>query len=304
MEQELELLKEVNHLHDRGFRFAVTFPEVRQSLLEMVLPTNIKMLLNMTTIKSFKEIYLDETLNTSICDSTFCINYRGSNKFLLVFIEHQSSLDYKMAIRVEDYKNAIRKIIYRNRRKDDERPLPAIYPVILYHGERHYSAPTSIMDLIYDPAGIEKSDDISSPQLINLNKLEDNSLLRYGWAGILCFCFKHVRRSHHDESVLILLRHLDNLEGHNAKDFSDFMLKYFCAGIDMSAGQFRAIFSQHNCTQQLEGKVMTLAESFVQEGIEKGIEKGKIDCAQALLREGMEKEFIEKTIGIDLEKLL
>jgi predicted transposase YdaD len=138
--------------------------------------------------------------------------------------------------------------------------------------------------------------------LVDLTQIDDEQIKQKAWAGVMEFTLKHIFARDLLPYIMDIVRLLHELDDADSKQFSETVLKYI-----VDCGQFnnrKAFVDMVNTElpRNIGGKIMTLAELWIEEGIEKGLEKGieqgyqkGLTLAQQWKEEGIEKG-IEKGI--------
>ncbi len=144
------------------FRAVVGVPANAASVLASVLPAKITGGLDLGGLRLEPGNFVDEEMRQRHTDLLFSTRLNGDPVLVYVLVEHQSSPDPLMALRVMDY---VTRIWWRHldvgAESDDPhqprrtgpgaaaRTLPPILPVVVYQGRRRWNTPTS-MDGLYD----------------------------------------------------------------------------------------------------------------------------------------------------------
>ncbi|MCY3679217.1 MAG: Rpn family recombination-promoting nuclease/putative transposase [Gemmatimonadetes bacterium] len=122
----------------------------RQSAVEDTLRLAARELarhLDFATLKRMPASFVTERLGQRHADMLWkALTVEGSWLYLFILLEFQSTVDRRMALRMMDY--TVR--ILRGLDKDDLGPAgvhPPILPVVIYNGERRWTAATDVRDL-------------------------------------------------------------------------------------------------------------------------------------------------------------
>ena len=131
--------------------------------------------LNLCLVESDIEKYEKEFRTNGFYNIEADIVYKLKEKNVFILIEHQSSVDLKMAYRVLCYKNAIiESAIDKKRLKERNYKIPKVIAIVLYTGKRKWNS-LSINDIE------EKIDGYENPNneyhLIDSNEFSRNKLL-------------------------------------------------------------------------------------------------------------------------------
>lgn len=145
--------------HNALFRFAFRQPEDAGALLRSVLPTKLAKAIDWQTLKRVDAQYAEPAMRETRSDLLFEVRLNREKVFLFVLFEHQSTIEPWMALRLlgymvriwEDQRDA--KSVQNDEKVGTDRPqkLSPIFPIVLYHGERSWTAPTRFSDLLKLP---------------------------------------------------------------------------------------------------------------------------------------------------------
>ena len=136
-----------NH-HDRLFGHVFSQPEHAEGELRLLLPAEVSAKLDWSTLRVERTHIIDAKLAERRTDVLFSVRLDGRERelYLYLLLEHQSSPDHWMALRLlgallriwEDYlsKNA------------GAKKLPAIVPMVVTHADGGWSSPLTFRELL------------------------------------------------------------------------------------------------------------------------------------------------------------
>jgi predicted transposase YdaD len=133
--------------HDLFFRFTFGQPERAEAELRVALPAEVATRVDWTSLRQEPGSVVDEELRETESDLLFSARLLGGRTVLFyVLLEHQSSVDRWMALRM------LRYVVRQLERWRQDHPgsgrLPVIVPLVLYHGpEGGWSAPRRVEEL-------------------------------------------------------------------------------------------------------------------------------------------------------------
>jgi len=165
--------------HDSVFRRFFGVPENAASELRAVLPPDLAARLDLGALDPVPGSFIDGELTSRHSDLLFKTNLDGSDAYVYLLIEHQSSNDPLMAFRMLRYMTRIWEQYLRQTPK--ARQLPAVIPLVVYYARKRWTAPTQMLDLInLDPAE-KKAAERYLPRfeflLDDLTRVSDSQLL-------------------------------------------------------------------------------------------------------------------------------
>lgn len=139
--------------HDSLFKAVFARPEHARGELQSILPYALAQAIDWATLVLMPGSFQDPDLAQSHADLLFSARLRGGREALIYLLEHQSTSDRYMALRLLRYLVRIWERWLENH--DDVEQLPVIVPLVFYHGEKPWSAPLSFESLVQAPRGLE-----------------------------------------------------------------------------------------------------------------------------------------------------
>ncbi|MCA8923026.1 MAG: Rpn family recombination-promoting nuclease/putative transposase [Planctomycetes bacterium] len=131
--------------HDSFAQEVFSDPEQAAVVLRAVLPPVLTSALDFSKAKLLPSLFKDEELKERRADFLFEIPLAGKPALVLTLLEHQSRQDRTMAARLLVY--AGRALDGHLRKHPRAKRLPALIPVVLYHGKREWTAPRELFEL-------------------------------------------------------------------------------------------------------------------------------------------------------------
>jgi predicted transposase/invertase (TIGR01784 family) len=132
--------------HDSLFRFVFGKPVHAASELRAVLPPQLADRLDLTNLRPVNGSFVDEELTNRHCDVLMQTTLDGREAFVYVLIEHQSSPDRMMPLRMLRYLMRIWDR-YLEQHPTAKR-LPMIVPLVVYQGPRRWTYPVELRELL------------------------------------------------------------------------------------------------------------------------------------------------------------
>lgn len=138
-------------VHDSLFRQAFAHPARAAGVLRAALPAEVATRIDWDGLQPAPASFVDQVLQQSHVDLVFHARFHGDGDALLwLMLEHQSTVERWMALRVVEGEGRMWQH-WRVLHPEHER-LPAIVPVVVYHGARSWNAPTCLAGLLRLPA--------------------------------------------------------------------------------------------------------------------------------------------------------
>jgi predicted transposase YdaD len=272
-------------LHDLFARYTFGHPERAEAELRAVLPTQVVSEVDWSSLRREPVSVVDPELRETESDLLFTARLRSGQPLLLyLLLEHQSSVDRWMALRMLRY--VVRQLERWRQENPGSQVLPLIVPLVMYHGpDGAWTAPRRVEDLFDLPEGEAEQerwralvprfeyllDDLTAereealrarpgPPLARLAWL----VLRYGRTGELArklpdwvALFAQVQAGPEgSEHLVVVIRYLSWTED---------------TAIHAAARQVLHSLVDEQRAEELMG---TWAEEMIERGVQKGLEKG------------------------------
>lgn len=152
-----------------------------------------------TNIEKYNRKFV--TANFLVKESDIIYKVKGRNVFIIV--EHQSTIDYKMAERIHEYCMEL----IRNLRKESKtlnKLYPLICPIVLYTGKRKWDAPRTISEVQERYDGM-KPLDYPKYNLIDINNYTKEELVKENTAIAKAMLFEKLETKEEMKEILEIL---------------------------------------------------------------------------------------------------
>ncbi len=205
----------------------------------------------------------------------------GASAYLYTIVEHQSTPDPAMAVRLLQYKASLL------RQHMQEASLPPIHTMVFYHGDpTPYPYELDLRNSFRTPEYAQHTL-CGPPQLIDVGKEPDSALLQQDQVGLVGYFFKHVR----DKDVLPALTALpgDLLRRIARTPDGILLLRTLMDYYQLTAATedpmqaFRQVAGKLETPQQEQ--IMTIGDALVAKGMKQGMQQGM----QRGMQQGMEQ---------------
>ncbi len=132
--------------HDCFFRENFARPVIARDFLRHVLPQAVLADLDLERLRISPDTFVTEALRKIYSDLVYQIPYRDTRLSVYLLFEHKSHSDHWVLLQLLRYMVASGEL-YRDQ-NPEAKSLPPIYPLVLYHGQANWRAPTRFHDLI------------------------------------------------------------------------------------------------------------------------------------------------------------
>jgi predicted transposase/invertase (TIGR01784 family) len=284
--------------HDAFFKLSMQNVDIARGLLKWHLPASVQKSVNFKTLEQVKESFIDAQLHATSAD----VVYRGldckGRRYYYFLLEHQSSVDHDMSLRILDYTLRIQQY---HKRKHPDQKLPLVYPLIFYNGAQPYNGSTDYFSLYGDQRRVAMLLVKKPIKLINLADISDDDMKDRGLVGTMHFIMKARKNTNTEEFHERLVDIIEKTEG--VYEYSEHVVNYVLKTLEASGINRFIKRLQARGSSQLGEKVMTFAQELMQQGIQEGVIQTKTTIAIKLYREGVSEALIATVTGLTEENL-
>jgi predicted transposase/invertase (TIGR01784 family) len=304
--------------HDAFFKAMTANKEITRDLLKAQLPGHLLEEVDLESLELTQSSFVDRALDYFHCDVVYRANIRGKEGYITFLLEHQSTPDPWMAVRLLQYQLQIGFAHIKQHTGPGPCKLPSVIPLCFYHGRQSpYPYSTKIMDCFMDPEFAQKYT-FQDFWLVDLTQLTTEQMKQHGLAALLELL---LQRSRHQESlfediqtVLEFLRKLFS-ELRESGDLFEVVLEYT---LSMSGDPRKEDELIQRMVSELPEKkeaIMSYSKRMeeigmqkgmqqgMQQGFQKGQFEGRFEVARALAERGFELSFISVTTGLSMDQL-
>ncbi|AAN47906.1 Rpn family recombination-promoting nuclease/putative transposase [Leptospira interrogans] len=298
-------MTEVNNPHDRLIR--ETFQDKKEAAIffKNTLSPEVVKLLDLEKLELSESSFISEELKQEQTDLLFQIPLKSGNKTnVYLLFEHKSYLDNSIYIQLLGYLTEI----YRNQHRNGE-PISVVIPFVFYHGEKEWKLGSRLLDqfvLTNQEVDILK-DFIPNFKidLFDLKEIELKDKLESITFQVTLGVVQKIR-----EGDLEFISHLPGLfsllqaieEESKKVAILRKLLLYIYWARDLKPTELNVVL-QRSKLEQYEELAMTTAERLISEGMQRGIEKGKLEDASKMLSKGIDLKTVLEITGLS-EKTL
>lgn len=168
--------------HDKLFKAAMARPKVAKEFLQEHLPSHIKKLINLNTLKQEPPSFVDEKMRKREVDILYSVRFGHRQGYIFLLFEHLSNPDRLIALRVLEY---ITRVLRWYCDKTKAKVLPPVYPAIIYTGLKKYPYSTNFFDLFGDDKELAESILLRPFQLLDIKDVSDKELRKNMIFGLM-----------------------------------------------------------------------------------------------------------------------
>ncbi|EAY1376436.1 Rpn family recombination-promoting nuclease/putative transposase [Salmonella enterica] len=255
-----------NTPHDAFFKQFLIHPDTTRDFLDIHLPAEIRGICDLDTLRLESSHSVEESLKEQYSDVLYSVKMQGTSGYIHVLIEHQSTADKKMAFRMMRYAIAAMHRLL----KDENGPLPLVVPLLFYQGKTSpYPLSMSWLDMFALPELARRIYSEPFP-LVDITVIPDDDIMQHRRIALLERLVTLISAEYTTESQLNSLLSYMVQRGHT----------------DQPQVFYRELANR----LPQEESMMTLAEWFEEQGMQKGVREGMLEGKREGLQEGKTEE--------------
>jgi predicted transposase/invertase (TIGR01784 family) len=269
------------------------------------LPKKLSAALDLDSLSLEHDSYLDPALRETVSDLVFRCQLAGEPAYLALLVEHQSTPDPHMPVRIGHY---LFSLLTKQLKQQPKELLAPVHALVFYHGSQTpYPYSMTLADCFNDPLGLMRTLFQEPIDLVDVNQLSDEALKQQHWVGIVARALKHIREADIGPYLLEWLHDCEALDDHS-QQWLDFIrtLLHYATGAGNVDDIDHLVEESHHLSKPIGETFMTIAEQFEARGEAKGRAEGEArlrKTARNLLKEGTDPQFVAKVTGLTLDEV-
>ncbi len=287
--------------HDLFARYTFGHPERAAAELRAVLPAHVVSEVDWSSLRREPGSVVDPELRETESDLLFTARlHTGRSLLLYVLLEHQSTVDRWMALRMLRY--VVRQVERWRQEHPESTRLPVIIPLVMYHGpDGAWTAPRRVEDLFELPEAEEERerwralvprfeyllDDLTAEREEALRARSGPPLARLAWLMLRYGRTQELARKLPDW-VALFAQVQAGPEGAEHLVVLIRYLQWVGDGAAVHAATRRVLHSVLD-GQRAEELMGSWAEEMIERGVQKGLEKGLARGLEQGLAKGLEQ---------------
>lgn len=279
-------MSKTHQIHDLHFKDLLSNDVVLKDFLSCFIPKEVLSKVDMETLTPVPTSFisknvLEQKKEEKRVDILYSMNINNEIGYCYVLLEHQSSEDDSMPLRLHRY---ILEIIEYHKNTKKTNKLPVVFPILYYNGKYTYKKSRTILDMYETKEEKELMENVFTKgfHLVDLNLVEDDEKLRnHEWARMITIAMQS-NTSRYRKDVYrfarkmkeILLSYGISLE----REVYELIESIICYNMDIvdidDEQEYLNIVKEGVKSREIRGDIMSLAERIEQRGIQKGRQEG------------------------------
>ena len=310
--------KDIHHIHDKSYKDLYSKKEIAIDLFKSLVSQEWTEYLVPENLTLINKSYITADYEELESDIVYKANLNNREVYFYILLEFQSTVDYRMPLRLLFYMCEILRehaVNAKHKKYDKNIKIPAVLPIVLYNGEQKWDVPrefrkmiynedlfgSNILNFTYDVFDISNDEKFNKEELLISKNVQAAIFLLEKTGDALEFLEKM-------KVVSLYSKYLSQIEvnaikiwieNNITKQISDSAINILQANkmeVELMIGRAGFI------SEEMRVKVKEEREKAIKEVREEGRKEVKIEVAMNLLDILDDKTISEKT-GLDIEKV-
>ncbi|ALG66783.1 Rpn family recombination-promoting nuclease/putative transposase [Beggiatoa leptomitoformis] len=273
--------------HDPSYKRFFSHPEMVKDLLQGFVHETWVAELDFTTLEKVSGQFISDDLRSRDNDVIWRIRWQNKWLYVYILLEFQSSVDNYMAIRLMVYIGLLYQDLIKAGLTTDK--LPPVLPIVLYNGNRRWTAPVNVQDLI-EPSPLQNYQPQLHYLLIDEGAYSTTELSRLHNLVAALFRIEKARNKEEVIAVLeALLQWLKEPEQMGIRQAFAVWLNRVYLPHHLPNTELPKLIDLQEINVMLAERVAIWYEEGVQKGMQAGMQEGLLKGIQQGREEGREQ---------------
>jgi predicted transposase/invertase (TIGR01784 family) len=283
--------------HDALFKEIYGRPEHAAGALRAVVPAAVGERLDWSTLARCPGSFVDPALRERHTDLLFSARWRrGGEALVYLVFEHQSSPDPQMAFRLLRYLVRVWERWWTEHA--DAKAIPAIVPVVLYHGAAPWSAPrwfSALIDLPEDVRPALASHLVEFAYLVDdLSEIPDARLRARAGTALLKLAALSLKHARTRADFLELMAGWGDVmravvAAPHGLEALAFVMRYILLTNDHVDRESLQALVEREVGSEAKDAIVTVGERLIEQGRQEGVQQGRQEGVQQGRQEGSQQ---------------
>jgi predicted transposase/invertase (TIGR01784 family) len=299
--------KKVFPTHDTFFRSSLEQLPIARDFFAAHLTQSILFRIKLDTLKLESGTFIDEAHKELRTDILYSVQIDENKGYIFLAIEHQSKPDKLMGFRLLNYACRVWQRYldqYKGQSKPDK--LPVVLPIVIYNGKLRYHQSKALLDCFTEPELLQEFL-FGQFTLIDLSIMPNSEIEKHQKAAFMEWLGKNIWA----RDIVLELKAMNpdiirSITDLNSGKYLILALKYLTA---KSGAEHRelAIEILKEKLPELENDMTTMAQSWIQEGMQQGMQIGahekQMEIAKVMLMKGFDIETISELTKLPISEI-
>lgn len=302
--------KDIHHIHDKTYKTLFSKKEIAIDLFKSQIKEKWADNLNAEDLTLVNKSFITSDFQETECDIVYKANLSDTEVIFYILLEFQSTVDYRMPLRLLFYMTEILRDYSKNAnlsKNDKDLKIPAVIPIVLYNGSDVWKVPKEFRRIFYNESllgdnvlnfkydVIDINNDFTKADLVKNKNVSSaiflldqkvNAVEFLNRIQIIALFFKNLSDNEMKSLKLWIRNTIEEKLAESAIDILEADRKEVETMVASNAYILKELRD--------EGKA---------EGRAEGIKEEKVKIALKLINRGLDDTYIQEIVEISLEEL-
>ena len=153
MKNEKKYKKHMYHIHDKSYKDLYSKKEIAVDLFKNLINSSWSDKLTAQSLTLVNKSYVTSDYEEIEADIVYKADINNNEVFFYILLEFQSTIDYRMPLRLLFYMCEILReyaVNAKHKKHDKNIKVPAVIPIVLYNGDEVWNVPKQFRKMIYN----------------------------------------------------------------------------------------------------------------------------------------------------------
>lgn len=321
MDKDEKYKKDIHHIHDKSYKDLYSKREIAIDLLKNLSNHSWVKDLKAEDLTLINKSYITSDYEETEADIVYKANINNNEVFFYILLEFQSTVDYRMPLRLLFYMCEILREYAVNadhKKYDKNIKIPAVIPIVLYNGDEVWKVPrefrkmiyneelfsNNILNFTYDVFDISNDENLEKSKLIDIKNVTSAIFLLDQKIDALEF-LERIKvialyfNSLSDVEIKAIKNWIKNTVVDPLAESAIKILEAEKGDVELMVARNAFILDEWKEQAKVEGK-----KEGIKEGIKEGKEEERLEIAMEMLRDGEPIEKIAKYSKLSENEIL
>ncbi len=285
----------IHNAHDSSYKLLFSHPEMVADLLTGYIKQPWVEKLDLSTLETVSASFISDDLREREDDIIWRVRWRGEADsqwlYIYLLLEFQSSVDRFMPLRLNIYSSLLLDDLRKSKQFTANGKLPPVFPIVLYNGEKKWTAPLELSELIDSiPGGLHLYQPNIRYALLEERTYEDEPLPEVKNLVSALFALENSKAPEDIQRILAaLIEWLKQPEQTGLRRNFTVWIKRVLLPARVPGVQFEQVHNLHEVHSMLAERVKTWTEEWKQQGLEEGRKEGRLIGIEQGIEKGIEQ---------------
>jgi len=213
----------IHNPHDKALFNALKNHAVAKEVIQTKLPQEIVSMMTLKEMRLYKTKLVNPNFKEFEADVFYEVPINNLSGLILFHCEHQSTPEKDTPLRIWEY---ILLVLAEYLQNNPKKPLPIVYPLIIYTGEQLYTYSTNLFDLFGDNKALAEKYLLRDIQLVDVCRMPDEEIRQHQLFGLTEYAFKHKRTQHFEAFLDNILPWMNEVNVQISGQYATLLIKY------------------------------------------------------------------------------